>query len=123
MSLKDMAAQAETVFEGVMKIEPMVATMASMFVPQAKPVMATVHPMVVAAAPFIEQALHNLAQGNNGDAFAAFIQLLQHLTPGQPNSPILAGPLQQLQGAMAGKAAPQPIQPQMAPNLSAQGSG
>lgn len=122
MSLKEVAAQAEQVFDAVMKVEPMVATMASMFIPQAKPVVATVHPMVVAAAPFIEQALHNLAQGNNGDAFSAFIQLLQHLTPGQPNSPILA-PLPPSGAAVKPAAAQQTMLPQMAPNLSTQGSG
>lgn len=89
----------------------MISTMASMFVPGAKPVMAVVHPMVVAAAPFIEQALQNLAAGNNQDAFSAFIQLLQHLTPGQPNSAILAP-----------QRSPLPVN-QMAPNLSQDGSG
>jgi hypothetical protein len=86
------AATAETVVEGIMKVEPTVATIASMFVPGAAPIVAMIQPEVMLAAPFIENALKSLAAGNNGDVLSAFIQLLQHLTPGQANSPILAAP-------------------------------
>jgi hypothetical protein len=84
------AATAETVVEGIMKVEPTVATIASMFVPGAAPIVAMVQPEVMLAAPFIENALKALSAGNNGDVLSSFIQLLQHLTPGQANSPILA---------------------------------
>lgn len=91
--VKSVAQTAETVIEGVMKIEPTVATIASMFVPGAAPIVAMVQPEVMLAAPFIENALKSLAAGNNGDVMTSFIQLLQHLQPGQPNSPILSSPV------------------------------
>ena len=87
---KTIAATAETVIEGVMKIEPTVATIASMFIPGAAPIVAMIQPEVLLAAPFVENALKSLAAGNNGDVMTAFIQLLQHLTPGQPNASVLA---------------------------------
>ena len=89
-SVSQVAGEAEKVVEGVMKVEPTVATIASMFVPGAAPVVAMVQPEVMLAAPFIENALKALAAGNNGDVMTSFIQLLQHLTPGQANSPILS---------------------------------
>lgn len=87
--VKTIAGEAESVVEGIMKVEPTVATIASMFVPGAAPIVAVVQPEVMLAAPFIENALKSLAAGNNGDVMTSFIQLLQHLTPGQPNSPVL----------------------------------
>jgi hypothetical protein len=92
--LASIAAGAESVIEGVMKVEPTVATIASMFVPGAAPIIAMVQPEVMLAAPFVEKALKALAAGRNGDVMSAFIELLQHLTPGHANSPILAaGPM------------------------------
>ena len=91
-SLQTIAGTAEGVVEAVMKVEPTVATIASMFVPGAAPIIAMVQPEVMLAAPFIENALKSIAAGNNGDVMTSFIQLLQHLTPGQPNSGILATP-------------------------------
>jgi hypothetical protein len=90
--LKALAAKTEVAVEGVMKVEPTVVTIASMFVPGAEPILAKVQPMVLLAAPFVENALKELAAGNNGNVLLAFITLLQHLTAGQPNSPILAAP-------------------------------
>lgn len=92
-SMNGIAQTAESVIEGVMKIEPTVATIASMFVPGAAPIVAMIQPEVLLAAPFVEQALKDLASGNNGDIMTSFIQLLQHLTAGQPNSPILSAPV------------------------------
>ncbi|WP_407146222.1 hypothetical protein [Bradyrhizobium sp. ORS 86] len=91
MDLKSAAAEAEQVIENVMKVEPIVMTALS-FVPGAAPVTAIVHPAVVMMAPFIENALKAVADGNNGDAFTALIQMIQHITPNQPNSPILSQP-------------------------------
>jgi hypothetical protein len=88
-SLQTFATTAEGVVEGIMKVEPTVATIASMFVPGAAPIVAMVQPEVMLAAPFIENALKSLAAGNNGDVLTAFIQLLQHITPGQPNASLL----------------------------------
>lgn len=83
------AKTAESVVENVMKVEPTVATIAGMFVPGAAPIVAIVQPAVLAAAPFVENALNAIAAGNGGDALSAFIELLQHITPGKPNSTTL----------------------------------
>ena len=88
-SIGSIAKTAETVVEDVLKVEPTVATIAGMFVPGAAPIVAVVQPAIMAAAPFIENALNELAAGNGGNALEAFIQLLQHISPNQPNSPIL----------------------------------
>ncbi len=88
--LKSVATETEKVVEGVLKVEPTIATIVGMFVPGAAPIMAVVQPAVLAAAPFVEKALNDLAAGNNGDLMEAFIQLLQHLSPSHPNSPILS---------------------------------
>lgn len=89
MDLREMAAEAEKVLETVMRVEPIVMTALS-FVPGAKPIVAVVHPAVAMLAPFMEKALENVAAGNDGDALSAMIELLQHVTKGQPNSPTLA---------------------------------
>lgn len=91
VDIQEIANETEKVIEAVMKVEPIIMTMSS-FVPGAKPVMAIVHPAVVAMAPFIEKALTDIASGNNGDAFAAFITMLQHISKGQPNTTLLAEP-------------------------------
>lgn len=89
-SVSSGASVAEKVIEDVMKVEPTIASIAGMFVPGAAPIVAVVQPAIVAAAPFVENALNALAAGNGGDVLTAFIQLLQHLSPSQPNSPMLA---------------------------------
>ncbi len=91
--LKTIGAETEKVVEGVMKVEPTISTIVGMFVPGAAPVMAVVQPAVLAAAPFVEKALNDLAAGNNGDLMEAFIQLLQHLSPSHSNSPIISKPI------------------------------
>ncbi len=88
--VKSVATETEKVVEAVLKVEPTIATIVGMFVPGAAPIMAVVQPAVLAAAPFVEKALNDLAAGNNGDLMEAFIQLLQHLSPSHPNSPILS---------------------------------
>lgn len=88
-TLSTIATTAEGVVESVMKVEPTIATFAGMFIPGAAPIIAAVQPEVMLAAPFVENALKALAAGNGGDVLGAFIQLLQHLTPNQPNAAIL----------------------------------
>jgi hypothetical protein len=82
------AANAEKVLKSVMQVEPTVAGIAGMFVPQV----ALVQPWILMAAPYLEQAFDDLSKGNNGDVLTSFLQLIQHITKGQPTSPILAGP-------------------------------
>jgi len=87
--VKSIATEAEKVVEAIVRVEPFVSTMAA-FVPGAAPVMAIVHPAVVALAPLIEKALMDVAAGHNGDAFSAFILMAQHISKGFPNIVALA---------------------------------
>jgi len=84
------AGEAEKVVEAVAKIEPTVATIAGMFIPGAAPVVATVQPFVLMAIPYLERALNDVASGNGGDIMSAMIEVLQHLSKNQPNSPVLS---------------------------------
>jgi len=83
------AAVAEKAVEAVMKVEPMIATGVGMFVPGAAPILAMVQPWIVLAAPYLERALDDVAKGNNGDVLGAFLELMEHVSKNQPNSPIL----------------------------------
>lgn len=83
-TLAGIASTAEKVVEAAAKIEPTVA----MFVPGSS----VWQPFVVLAIPFIERALTDIATKNGGDIFGAVIELLQHVTPAQPNSPVLSVP-------------------------------
>lgn len=90
------AAAAEKVVESVMKVEPTIATMAGMFVPGAAPIVAMVQPWMLMLAPFVERALNDVAAGNGGDVMSAAVEVLNHISKGQPNSPVLspiAGPI------------------------------
>jgi len=109
--VKSIAVEAEKVVEAIVKVEPFVSTMAA-FVPGAAPVMAIVHPAVVALAPLIEKALMDVAAGHNGDAFSAFILMAQHISKGFPNIQALA---------VANTQAAQQAAPSQ--DASAQGSG
>lgn len=92
IDFRQLAGQMEKFLEVAMKIEPIVMTAAS-FVPGAKPIVAVVHPVVAMAAPHIEKALEQIAAGNDGDALGAVIELLQHISRGKPNSPVLSAPI------------------------------
>jgi hypothetical protein len=107
-SIAAAAATAEKVVEQVMRVEPMVAGIAGMFVPG----LSLVQPWIVMAAPFLERALTDIAANNGGDVLSAFMELLQHVSSGQPNSPVLAGVPTAFPGASSATADP-----------SAQGSG
>lgn len=86
LNISDAAATAEKAIEAVMRVEPMIAAGIGMLVPGASPIVATVQPMIVLAAPFVERALSALAAQNGGDAFAALLDLLNHISPGRPNA-------------------------------------
>jgi hypothetical protein len=90
VDIKGAAAVAETAIERFAKIEPTIATAASMFVPGAAPVVAMVQPEILIAIPFVELALRKIAAGQNMDGASAIFELIKHLMPGQANSPILA---------------------------------
>lgn len=82
------AATAEKVVEQVMKVEPMVANIAGMFVPGV----AMVQPWIVLAAPYLERALTDISTSNGGDVLGAIVELLQHVSKGAPNSIALTAP-------------------------------
>ena len=84
------AAATETVVENVMKVEPTVAGIAGMFVPQV----ALIQPWILMIAPYLERALKDVANSHNGDALSALLELTQHISKGQPNSKILNAPSQ-----------------------------
>lgn len=90
MDIATAAGAAEKAVEAVMKIEPMIVGGISMFVPGAAPVAAVVQPWIVLVAPYLERALADIAKSNGGDALNAFLELLQHVSKGQPNSSILS---------------------------------
>lgn len=89
MTVASVAGAAESAIEEVMKVEPTIAAGVGMLVPGASPIVASVQPIVMMAAPYVENALQALAANNGGDMLAAFIGLLQHLMPGQPNAAAL----------------------------------
>lgn len=86
------ASTAEQVVENVMKVEPTIATMTGMFVPGAAPIVAAVQPWIVFAAPYLERALNDVAASNGGDIMSGVIEVLQHISKGQPNSAALSAP-------------------------------
>jgi hypothetical protein len=86
VSVSGIAGQAEEIVKGVMKVEPMIAGIAGMFVPQ----IALVQPWILMVAPYLEKGLEDLKQGNNGDALASLLQMIQHISKNQPNAPQLS---------------------------------
>jgi hypothetical protein len=89
------AAAAETVIENVMKVEPMIAGIAGMFVPQV----ALVQPWILMIAPYLERALKDVSNNNNGDALSGMLELIQHISRGQPNSQVLTASDSSTQGS------------------------
>lgn len=89
MDIQTTATAIEKGIEGFMKIEPTIATVASMFVPGAAPVVAMVQPEILIAIPFVEQALRNIAAGQNMSGASAIFELIKHLMPNEANAPAL----------------------------------
>lgn len=85
-SIAGAAAATENVVSSIMKVEPMIAGIAGMFVPGV----AVVQPWIVLIAPYLEKALDDLSKGNNGDALTGLLQLIQHVSKNGANSPILS---------------------------------
>jgi hypothetical protein len=88
MSISETAGTVDTVVKNVMRVEPMLAGMAGMFIPG----LSLVQPWIVMMAPYLERALDDLSKNNNGDVLSAFLELIQHVIPGQPNSTVLGLP-------------------------------
>jgi hypothetical protein len=93
MDLKSAAAQAEQILEQVAKVEPTIATVASMFGGPAIAAGVTVaQPEILFQIPVLENALKQVAAGNNSSLFDAALVVAKQLTSGLPNSPILSSP-------------------------------
>lgn len=90
VNISGAASVAEEGVAAVMKVEPMIATGVGMFVPGAAPIIASVQPWVVLAAPYLERALDDIAKSNGSDVLNAFLELMQHVSKGQANSSVLS---------------------------------
>jgi hypothetical protein len=88
MDIPTMAGTTEDVVKTVMKVEPMVAGIAGMFIPG----LFLVQPWIVMIAPFLEQALEEVKTGNGGAVLPSILDLINHLSKGAPNASALAGP-------------------------------
>lgn len=85
-TIQSAAGQAEKVLEEVAKVEPTIAGVAGMFVPE----ISLAQPYILALIPTLEDALKAVAAGNGGNMVDAVGQLIKHLMPGQPNASALA---------------------------------
>lgn len=73
------------------KFEPTIAGAIAMFVPAGAPIIAVVQPFVPTLLAFASRAIHDISVNNGGDLPSALIEFMQHISKGQPNSPILNG--------------------------------
>ena len=89
-TITEMATEADKVVRTFSTIEPTVATVVGMFVPGAAPIVALVQPWAPMALNFLDRALRDIAASNGGDIMSAFIEMMQHVSKGQPNSDVLA---------------------------------
>ena len=85
MSMPEMAGTASATLRSIMRVEPMAAGIAGMFVPG----LTLVQPWIVMLAPYLEQSLDALSKGNNGDVVLSLSQLIQHVSVNGLNSPFL----------------------------------
>lgn len=85
-NVQTVATQAAAVLEQVMEVEPTIAGVVGIFLPQ----IGFIQPEVLALAPILDQALKAVAAGNGGNLADAVAQVAKHLLPGLENSPILS---------------------------------
>lgn len=81
------AGEADKVLKQVMQYEPMIVGALGTFVPGA----ALAQPAIMAIIPAVEKALEAVEAGNGGNTIDAISQVIKHLIPSLPNSPILSG--------------------------------
>lgn len=89
MDIAAAAGTADTVVKSIERIEPIVAA-GLQFVPGAGPFIALAQPYIPTALSYLDRALADIATGNGGDIGSAFVELLNHLMKGGPNSPALS---------------------------------
>lgn len=89
-TLQSAAGTAAAVVEQLENVEPIAATVVGAFVPGARPIIAAVQPWAPLFLNYADRALKDVAASNGGDLESAFIELLQHIKAGQPNSRALS---------------------------------
>jgi hypothetical protein len=94
MDLKSIATTAQGVVQSIERFEPTAATVASMVIPNAAPIVAMVQPWAPLVLGFAERALDDIANNNGGDLPGALVDFLNHITAGKPNAPTLSASAQ-----------------------------
>jgi hypothetical protein len=90
MDIAGAAATADAVVKDLQKYEPLVAGAASFIIPGGQPFVALAQPMIATGLMYLDRALADIATDNGGDIGAGFIELINHLMKGGPNSPTLS---------------------------------
>ena len=91
VDMKSVATEVSTVDEAVMKALPFISFMLG-FIPGAQ-VAVPFMPFALGALKALDEAAKKVADGNPGAAAQDVLQeVMNHLTPGKPNSPILSVP-------------------------------
>lgn len=85
-SIESAASAADKVLDEIIRVEPTIAGIAGVFVPDVS----LAQPYILAVLPALDKALEAVAAGNGGDMVGAVAEIFKHLLPGQPNSPILS---------------------------------
>jgi hypothetical protein len=81
----------EDILKIIEELEPTIAGAVALY-PPAAPFVAMAQPFVPKAEQLVGLALGAITSKNGGDPKAAFLEFLNHITPGLPNSPILSAP-------------------------------
>ncbi len=89
-NLTDIAGEAATAVNEFSRVEPWLATIIPLVIPAAAPAMPLINAFAPVILTFVARALSDIAKENSGDLPAALIELFQHLSKGQPNSPTLS---------------------------------
>lgn len=91
VDIQTIAGEVVTVDEAIMKVFPFIATAVG-FVPGGAAVAAAA-PLISELLQVVDNAAKAVAAGNTGAAIQDVIsEVVSHLTPGQPNSPVLSAP-------------------------------
>lgn len=91
VNITGVATEVATVDEAVMKALPFVSGLIG-FIPGAQ-VAVPLMPLIGELLTVVDNAAKAVAAGNSGAAAQDVLQeIMNHLSPGQPNSPILSAP-------------------------------
>ena len=89
-TVQSVATTVATVDEAIMKALPFLSPFLG-FIPGGT-VIAAAEPIALEALTALDNAAKLVAAGNTGAAASGVLQtIIDHLTPGKPNAPILAG--------------------------------